>query len=82
VTLRSAQAAVRGAKRRETSADLAAPGESFVREFLQGAHKSSGVGENRIRGYGAPIQTEFVQNGSLQRDFGAFYSRGFVVVNV
>jgi hypothetical protein len=34
-SLESAQAAGRGVKRRRNSADLAAPGESVVREFLQ-----------------------------------------------
>jgi hypothetical protein len=33
--LESAQAAGRGVKRMRNSADLAAPGESVVREFLQ-----------------------------------------------
>ena len=33
--VRSAQAAGRGVKRERNSADLAAPGESVVREFLQ-----------------------------------------------
>ena len=33
--LKSAQAAVRGTKRKRNSADLAADGESVVREFLK-----------------------------------------------
>jgi hypothetical protein len=66
----SAQAAGRGVKRKRNSADLAAPGESVVREFLQ----SRPAGADRLHQYNLPGPQQLSLLSKLVRDvFGVHH---------